>query len=126
MIASDPNLKAVILKWLHDSPLGGHSNRDTTASRVKSLFLSEYKGYVGSFGQTWKLEGVPETEVVCTTILGLKFFVYVVMVEKMGVRVPFNAFQKKVLGFLRVSPTQVTPNGWRFVRTFEIVMEALG
>lgn len=39
VIASDTALKTIILQWLHDSPLGGHSGRDITASRVKSLFF---------------------------------------------------------------------------------------
>lgn len=39
MFAADQGLETVILKWLHVSLLGGHSGRDTTASRVKSLFF---------------------------------------------------------------------------------------
>lgn len=29
----------MILHWLHDSPIEGHSGRDVTAARVKSLFF---------------------------------------------------------------------------------------
>ncbi|PNY06838.1 retrotransposon-related protein [Trifolium pratense] len=39
VIGADPKLKQVILNWLHDSPSGGHSGRDVTAARVKSLFF---------------------------------------------------------------------------------------
>lgn len=38
-IGADAELKLLILKWLHDSPIGGHSGRDVTAARVKSLFF---------------------------------------------------------------------------------------
>lgn len=39
VIGSDPTLKTLILKWLHDSPYGGHSGRDVTSARIKSLFF---------------------------------------------------------------------------------------
>ncbi|GAU27517.1 hypothetical protein TSUD_147110 [Trifolium subterraneum] len=39
VIGADPTLKQIILNWLHDSPSGGHSGRDVTAARVKSLFF---------------------------------------------------------------------------------------
>jgi hypothetical protein len=39
VIGSDPELKQVIFSWLHDSPSGGHSGRDVTAARIKSLFF---------------------------------------------------------------------------------------
>ncbi|CAJ2672860.1 unnamed protein product [Trifolium pratense] len=38
VIGSDPAVKESILHWLHDSALGGHSGRDVTATRIKSLF----------------------------------------------------------------------------------------
>jgi hypothetical protein len=38
VIGSDPQLKQIILSWLHDSPSGGHSGIDVTAAIIKSLF----------------------------------------------------------------------------------------
>lgn len=38
VIENDPSIKLKILKWLHDSAIGGHSGRDTTLQRIKSLF----------------------------------------------------------------------------------------
>lgn len=38
VIGQSDDLKLLILKWLHDSPIGGHSGRDSTLHRVKSLF----------------------------------------------------------------------------------------
>lgn len=37
-IGPDDNLKNSILQWLHSSGMGGHSRRDATLKRVKSLF----------------------------------------------------------------------------------------
>lgn len=39
VIGSNNDLKLLILKWLHDSPIGGHSGRDVIAAQVKSLFF---------------------------------------------------------------------------------------
>lgn len=38
VIGNDTTLKGHILTWLHDLAIGGHSGRDITAARVKSLF----------------------------------------------------------------------------------------
>lgn len=38
VIGNSDDIKLHILKWLHDSALGGHSGRDSTLSRIKSLF----------------------------------------------------------------------------------------
>lgn len=39
VIGDDQPIKKTILHWLHDSPFGGHSGRDVTATRIKSLFF---------------------------------------------------------------------------------------
>jgi hypothetical protein len=38
VIGSNSAIKETILNWLHSSPVGGHSGRDVTSSRIKSLF----------------------------------------------------------------------------------------
>jgi hypothetical protein len=38
LVGNVSSLKDTILQWLHDSALGGHSGRDVTAARIKSLF----------------------------------------------------------------------------------------
>lgn len=51
VIGNDPEVKLKILKWLHDSAVGGHSGRDATLHRIKSLFYwtkmnSEVQHYI--------------------------------------------------------------------------------
>lgn len=51
VVGNDEDIKLHILKWLHDSPVGGHSGRDATLHRVKSLFYwpkmgTEIQNYV--------------------------------------------------------------------------------
>lgn len=38
VVGNNANTKLHILHWLHDSAIGGHSGRDATLQRVKSLF----------------------------------------------------------------------------------------
>ncbi|CAM8908644.1 unnamed protein product [Rhodiola kirilowii] len=51
VIGNDPTTKLHIFKWLHDSAIGGHSGRDATLHRIKSLFYwprmnTEVQNYV--------------------------------------------------------------------------------
>ncbi|GAU25735.1 hypothetical protein TSUD_216660 [Trifolium subterraneum] len=55
VIGPDSGVKNSIFKWLHNSSLGGHSGRDITASRIKSLFYwkgmaKDIIGYVKNCG----------------------------------------------------------------------------
>lgn len=38
VVGKDTDVRLHILNWLHDSALGGHSGRDATLHRIKSLF----------------------------------------------------------------------------------------
>lgn len=39
VVGNDDEVKTSILRWLHDSAVGGHSGRDVTTARIKSLFF---------------------------------------------------------------------------------------
>lgn len=38
VVGNNPSVKLHIFKWLHDSAIGGHSGRDSTLHRIKTLF----------------------------------------------------------------------------------------
>lgn len=51
VVGNDQSVKLHIFKWLHDSAIGGHSGRDSTLQRIKTLFFwpkmnSETQNYV--------------------------------------------------------------------------------
>ena len=55
VVPTDPQIKNTILKWLHDSGVGGHSGRDVTHQRVKGLFywkgmIKDIQAYIRSCG----------------------------------------------------------------------------
>lgn len=45
-------------------------------------------------------------------------FMYITLFEKLGLRLPFNTFEKELLTVLNVAPYQSHPNSWTFIRAF--------
>ncbi|RDX72316.1 hypothetical protein CR513_48221, partial [Mucuna pruriens] len=56
----------------------------------------------------------------------LFFYLYDTFHSKLGIRLPFSHFERAVLQALNVAPTQLHPNGWAYVRAFELLCEDLG
>lgn len=56
------------------------------------------------------MELVSGDDVVCSKVDGIRFFVYAAFFEKMGMRIPFSEFQRRIMRFLQVAPSQLTPN----------------
>jgi hypothetical protein len=61
-----------------------------------------------------------DTNTLCYT------YVYDCIFKKLGVRLPFTDFQCEILRILNVAPSQLHPNSWAFIRSFEILCGALG
>jgi hypothetical protein len=49
------------------------------------------------------------------------FYMFSKVMENLNLTLPFTDFEIKVLNALNVAPTQLHPNGWTFVRAFELV-----
>jgi hypothetical protein len=49
------------------------------------------------------------------------FYKYTKVMEALNLSLPFTDFGLAILNVLNVSPTQLHPNGWAFVRAFELV-----
>ncbi|RDX91251.1 hypothetical protein CR513_26790, partial [Mucuna pruriens] len=54
------------------------------------------------------------------------FYFYDTLSLKLGVKLPFTHFERSVLRVLNVAPTQLHPNSWAFVRSFELLCEDVG
>ncbi|RDX85667.1 hypothetical protein CR513_33109, partial [Mucuna pruriens] len=54
------------------------------------------------------------------------FYAYEPVFSKLGLKLPFTTFEQSVLRALNVAPSQLHPNSWAFVRTFELLCEDLG
>ncbi|KAK2368548.1 hypothetical protein QL285_081735 [Trifolium repens] len=49
------------------------------------------------------------------------FYMYASVVEHLNLWLPFTEFELALLNALNVAPTQLHPNGWAFVKAFELV-----
>jgi len=54
------------------------------------------------------------------------FFLYQVVFKRIGLRLPFTPFERELLTEVNVAPAQLHPNGWAFVRAFQIFYGYLG
>ncbi|XP_072061501.1 uncharacterized protein [Arachis hypogaea] len=58
--------------------------------------------------------------------LGFDFFyMHSCVLEELRVRLPFTDFECQILKQLNCAPSQLHPNGWAFLRSFEVLMEFL-
>jgi len=53
-------------------------------------------------------------------------FFYSTLFSKVGLRLPLNSFEKTLLTELNVSPAQLHPNSWAFIRAFHILCTHFG
>lgn len=49
------------------------------------------------------------------------FFMYEAVINRIGAKIPFTSFECAVLTTLNVAPSQMLPNGWGFMRAFQIL-----
>jgi hypothetical protein len=49
------------------------------------------------------------------------FYMYTKVMENLNLSLPFIDFELAIMNVLNVAPTQLHPNGWAFVRAFELV-----
>ncbi|CAL0328660.1 unnamed protein product [Lupinus luteus] len=57
---------------------------------------------------------------------GYSFYFYEGISRRVGVRLPLGEWYVLVLEYLRVAPTQLTPNSWGFIRAFEALCKVAG
>jgi len=54
------------------------------------------------------------------------YFIYSTVFQRLGLRLPFTPFERALLTEVNVSPAQLHPNNWVFVRAFLILCHCLG
>ena len=54
------------------------------------------------------------------------FFLYRTVFKRVGLRLPFTAFERELLTEINTAPAQLHPNSWAFIRAFEILCGYLG
>ena len=54
------------------------------------------------------------------------FFMYQIVLKRVGVCLPFTPFERELLTEINTTPAQLHPNSWAFVRAFQILCGHLG
>ena len=54
------------------------------------------------------------------------FFFYQTVFKRIGMRLPFSAFERELLTEINVAPAQLHPNNWAFIKAFGILCGYLG
>ena len=54
------------------------------------------------------------------------FFLYQMVLKRVGLRLPLTPFEKELLTEINTAPAQLHPNSWAFVRGFQILCGYLG
>ena len=49
------------------------------------------------------------------------FFLYQMVLKRVGLRLPLTSFEKELLTEINTAPAQLHPNSWAFVRGFQIL-----
>lgn len=62
---------------------------------------------------------------ICSCYEGNIIHMYEVVFKEMGFRMPFLDFQKEVMKWLELAPSQLHPNSMDFVRSFKLMCEYL-
>lgn len=71
----------------------------------------------------WKVVGMERGENIATWTDDVQFTMYRIVYDRMSIVPPFSPFQRRVLKFLQVAPSQLNPNAWAFLQGFEDVMK---
>jgi hypothetical protein len=76
-------------------------------------------------GRDWELIMLSKSDRVCSEYENYAFPMYEVVFKDMGFRLPFSNFQREVLHWTKLSPTQIHPNSYAFMRAFELLCDYL-
>jgi len=79
---------------------------------------------VGRF-EDWELLLPSTSDRVCMEYGDHVFPMYKVVFKDMGFRLPFSDFQKEVFRWTKLSPSQIHPNSYAFMRAFKLVCNYL-
>jgi hypothetical protein len=104
--------------WLGEEPL-----------ETESVFAVDGMGEA-PFGtideaEDWGLILPSTSDRVCSEYENFVFPMYEVVFKDMGFRLPFSNFQREILLWTKLSPTQIHPNSCAFMRAFELLCDYL-
>ncbi|KEH20378.1 putative transposase (putative), gypsy type [Medicago truncatula] len=99
------------------------------ALETESIFANDGVGEIpfGPIGnmEDWELMLPSTSDRVCSKYENYVFPMYEVVFKDMGFRLPFSEVQREMLRWTKLSPSQIHPNSYAFMRVFELLCEYL-
>jgi len=116
---AEEEVVAPALTWPGEEPL-----------ETESSFATDGTGEIPftSVGpsEDWELVLLSTSNRVCSEYDDYVFPIYEVVFKDMGFQLPFSDFQREVLCWTKLSPSQIHPNSYAFMKAFELVCQYLG
>ena len=115
-----------LYRWADSEVLGIPSK--VTPKFLKSLREEYLLTQEGEYEEEYYLEAPSTDERVCYINLhdGPRWiWIYDVLISKFGVRFPFTHFQFSILECTGAAPSQLHPNSWAMIRSFEVICDYL-
>jgi hypothetical protein len=112
------------VSWVNEDVRSSFSTYSEFSSALECYKSLSHPYYRTSFD----IQPCNEDDVVCDAPLDESkcyTYVYYCTFSKLGVRLPFTDFQCEILRTLNVAPSQLHPNCWAFLRSFEILSRGL-
>ena len=109
---------ALVSSWLGEEPM-----------ETESVFVeggtSEIPFSSVGRAEDWEVVLPSTYDRVCSEYENYVFSMYEMVFKDMGFWLPFSDFQREVFRWTKLSPSQIHPNSYAFMRAFELVCEYL-
>lgn len=111
---ANEEVSAPASSWLEEEPLETESS--FAIGRTGEIPFSS----VGR-SEDWEVVLLRTSNRVCSEYENHIFPMYEVVFKDMGFQLPFSDFQRVLLCWTKLSPSQIHPNSYAFMRGFELV-----
>jgi len=115
---AEEEVVAPVITWPGEEPLEMESSFALNETR-EIPFTS-----IGRI-EDWEVVLPSTSDRVCSEYQNYLFPMYEVVFKDMGFQLPFSDFQREVLCWIKLSPSQIHPNSYAFMRAFELVCQYL-
>ncbi|MED6155574.1 hypothetical protein PIB30_006442 [Stylosanthes scabra] len=121
-----PDIIPESCKWVDPNVLGAKSVVD---DKFVQFFYEHYNSCVSDVkGSRYRVVAPDPQDRVCHVDLESEscFFLYEAIFTKVGIHIPFTEFEIEVLRGCEITPSQIHPNSWGFIRAFEVICREFG